>query len=159
MLGITIQKKLWSLKTHKAAPIIMATSKGAHRIPVTISSDRLAKGSGTTTYDLSSHIKNDGTYIRFEIKGSGLTTGLTAGDVYLIFEDPSDPLLELTYTIQEGSRCGLIDPIAFRYTSMSSTILYMGYIEPVYRGQDKLKKAIRMLIYSSDRMRSTRSKR
>ena len=95
--------------------------KGAHRIPVTVSSARLAKPSGTTTYDLSSHIKNDGTYIRFDIKASGATTYVIAGDVYLIFEDPSDPLLELTYTIQAAVDAGFIDPIVFRYTSMSST--------------------------------------
>lgn len=95
--------------------------KGAHRIPITASSAKFNKGSGTTTYDLLPYIKNDGTYIRLEIKASGYTTGVVTGDVYLIFEDPLDSSREVQYTIQQAVDNMFIDPVAFRYTSMSST--------------------------------------
>ena len=89
--------------------------KGAWQIPVTTSTDRLAKGAGTTKYDVTPYIKNDGTYISFFIRGSGMTTSLITGDIKLYFEDG------WSGTIAESVATGRIDPIAFRYTSSSSS--------------------------------------
>lgn len=89
--------------------------KGAHNMPTIAASDRLYKPSGTTEYDATQYYDNDGTYLRFRIKGSGMTTSLVSGDVYLKFTGTD------YMTIQQAVDLGHIDPIVFRYTSMSST--------------------------------------
>ncbi len=93
---------------------------GTMRVAIHSQTDRIPKGAGTTKYDVTPYIKNDGTYIRFYVKGSGYTTALIHGAIKLFFADAWDG------TIQQAIDTGRIDPIAFRHSGSNNT-RYRGY--------------------------------
>jgi len=110
-----VNKEVVTLENSFNSTYYNGNFKGVWRIPITVSSERIYKGAGTTKYDVTPYIKNNGTYIRFNIKGSGYTTALVTGDIKLYFEDG------WSGTIEEAVTTGRIDPIVFRYTSMQSS--------------------------------------
>lgn len=109
-----VNKEVVTLENSFNSSYYSGNFKGVWQIPITISSERIYKGAGTTKYDVTPYIKNDGTYIRFDIKGSGMTTSLVTGDIKLYFEDG------WSGTIEEAVTTGRIDPIVFRYDSAQS---------------------------------------
>lgn len=88
--------------------------KGAWNMPVTTESSRLVVSASTNKHDISSYVKNDGTYVRLFIKANGDRPTVMIGAITLYFEDGWNG------TIQQAVNDKRVDPIAFRYASMPS---------------------------------------